>query len=315
MRVIFCGSGDFASPTFHALANSGHELVGVVTPPARRAGRGGALRATIIEEAARAADLDVHACANINSDEALTFLRSKHPDVICVVEFGQFLRAAARQVARYGAVNLHGSLLPALRGAAPVNWAILHGLTKTGVTTFSLVDKMDAGPVFLKRELDIEPDERAGELRLRLAALGAETMLQTLDAIQAGRHPQPQDDSQAGFAPIPKKSDGFLDFRIPAQHIVWKVRGLWPWPGARAVFGHIARKALPVTIARARAAEGPAQGSPGVLDDDLCVSTYQGRVEILEIQPAGKRIMSWQDFVNGYRVSPGDEFQLQEEAV
>lgn len=315
MRVIFCGSGDFASPTFHALASSGHELVGVVTPPARRAGRGGALRATIIEEAARAANLDVHACENINSDEALAFLRSKNPDVICVVEFGQFLRAAARQAARYGAVNLHGSLLPALRGAAPVNWAILHGLAKTGVTTFSLVDKMDAGPVFLKSELDIEPDERAGELRVRLAALGAETMLQTLEAIQAGRHPQPQDDSQASFAPILKKSDGFLDFRIPAQHIVWKVRGLWPWPGARAVFGHIARKALPVTIARARAAEGPAQCSPGVLDDDLCVSTYQGRVEILEIQPAGKRIMSWQDFVNGYRVSPGDEFQLQEEAV
>ncbi len=315
MRVIFCGSSDFALPTFQALVSSGHDVVGVVTPPARPAGRGGELRATLIEQAARQANLDVYPCENINADEALAFLRDRHPDVICVVEFGQFLRAPARHVARYGAINLHGSLLPALRGAAPVNWAILRGLTKTGVTTFSLVDKMDAGPVFLKSELTISPTERAGELRPRLAALGAQTMLDTLEAIQAGKHPLPQDDSQASFAPILKKSDGFLDFRIPAEHIVWKVRGLWPWPGARAVFGHTSKKALAVTIANARAAAGPAQSSPGMLDEDLCVSTYQGRVEILEIQPAGKRLMSWQDFVNGYRVSPGDEFQLQEDIV
>jgi len=315
MRVIFCGSGDFALPTFQALETSGHELVGVVTQPPRRAGRGGALRATIIEQAARAANLDIYPCKNINDDEALAYLRRKTPDVICVVEFGQFLRAPARQMARYGAVNLHGSLLPALRGAAPVNWAILQGLSKTGVTTFSLVDKMDAGPVFLRAELPIHPDERAGELRPRLAALGAETMLQTLEAIQAGLHPKPQDDSQAGFAPMLKKSDGFLDFRIPAEHIVWKVRGLWPWPGARAVFGHAKGKAIAVTITRARTAEGPARNAPGVLDEDLCVSTFQGRVEIVEIQPAGKRVMSWRDFTHGYRVAPGDAFELQEAVV
>ncbi|MBN1941961.1 MAG: methionyl-tRNA formyltransferase [Phycisphaerae bacterium] len=315
MRVIFCGSGDFALPTFRALAASGHEISGVVTQPPRRAGRGGTLRPTLIEQAAREANLSVHACANINNDESLAFLRSKTPDVICVVEFGQFLRAPARQAARYGAINLHGSLLPALRGAAPVNWAILQGFKTTGVTTFSLVDKMDAGPVFLRAELAIGPEERAGELRLRLAELGAETMLRTLEAIQAGRHPQPQDDSRAGFAPLLKKSDGFLDFRIPAEHVVWKVRGLWPWPGARAVFGHTERKAQAVTIAQARPGEGPACAAPGVLDEDLCVSTAQGRVEIVEIQPAGKRVMSWRDFIHGYRVAPGDAFRLQEAAV
>jgi methionyl-tRNA formyltransferase len=312
MRVIFCGSGDFALPTFKALIVSEHELVGAITPPARRAGRGGALRTTIIEDAARAANLDVFPCVNINGRESLVYLRNKQPDVLCVVEFGQFLRAAVRQIPRYGAINLHGSLLPALRGAAPVNWAILHGMKKTGVTTFSLVDKMDAGPVFLKSELDVEPDERAGELRPRLAALGAETMLQTIKAIQDGKHPKPQDDSQASFAPLLKKSDGFLDFRIPAEHVVWKVRGLWPWPGARAVFGHMGKKALAVTIPRARVAEGPAREAPGVLDEDLCVSTFQGRVEIVEIQPAGKRAMPWRDFTNGYRVAHGDLFELQE---
>ncbi|MBN1554045.1 MAG: methionyl-tRNA formyltransferase [Phycisphaerae bacterium] len=315
MRVIFCGSGDFALPTFEALVASTHDIVGVVTQPPRRAGRGKTLHPTLIEQAGRAAGLGVHPTDDINSEESRKYLHDKNPDIICVVEFGQFLRAAVRHVPRYGAINLHGSLLPALRGAAPVNWAILHGLATTGVTTFSLVDKMDAGPVFLQAELPIGPDERAGELRPRLAALGAETMLKTLEVIEAGHSPLPQDDSRASFAPLLKKSDGFLDFRIPAEHVVWKVRGLWPWPGARAVFGHEEHRAVAVTITRARAVAGSANDEPGALDEDLFVRTSEGRVEIMEIQPAGKRVMSWRDFTNGYRVAPGDAFRLPEAVV
>lgn len=315
MRVVFCGSGDFALPTFRALAASEHEIVGVITPPARRAGRGGDLRPTLIEREARQRGYCVHPTENINAEESLAQLRRLAPDILCVVEFGQFLRAPVRHLPPYGAVNLHGSLLPALRGAAPVNWALLRGFRTTGVTTFLIVDAMDAGPIFLQEELEIGPEERAGELRARLAERGAGTMLRTLEAIRNGLSPRPQDDSLASFAPLLRKSDGFLDFRIPAEHVVWKVRGLWPWPGARAVFGRAGGKALPVTICRARVADGPARTAPGVLDEDLCVSTTMGRVAIVELQPAAKREMSWRDFVNGYRVAPGDAFALQETVV
>jgi methionyl-tRNA formyltransferase len=313
MRVVFCGSGTFATPTLSALLASGHEVALAVTQPPRPAGRGGKLRATPVEEQARSAGLGVLACEDINAPASEEHLRKVEPDVICVVEYGQFIRSSARQTARLGAMNLHASILPNLRGAAPVNWAIIRGLRRTGVSTFQLVDQMDAGPVYRTAELQIGPDERAQELRKRLAELGAQLVLETLDLLAAGKlHGQPQDDSRATFAPRLLKSDGFLDFRVPAEHIVWKVRGTWPWPGARAVFGHAGGGAVPVTITKARVAEGPARSASGLVDEDLCVSTADGRLEIIEIQPAGRRVMSWRDFVNGHRVSAGDMFNLPE---
>jgi len=313
MRILFFGSGDFALPTLRALLRSEHEIAAVVTQPPRRAGRGGNLRATPVERFARAQDLEVFPSQDVNAETTLAYLRYKQADVICVVEFGQFLRESVRAMTPHGAINLHGSVLPRLRGAAPVHWAILRGMNTTGVTTFSLVDTMDAGPVYRTATLEIGPEERAGELRGRLATLGAATMLETLDALAGGKiRPRPQDDTQATFAPRLKKSDGFLDFRLPAEHVLWKIRGTWPWPGARAVFGRAGVQALPVTIARARRAEGPARCKAGRLDEDLCVSTSNGRLEIVEIQPAGKRVLAWRDFVNGYRIRPGDVLHLPE---
>ena len=313
MRVIFIGSGTFATKTFDALLLSGHDVLAAVTQPPRRAGRGAKLRTTPIESVAEDAGVEVYSCPNINADSSIAYLRNKKPDVLCVAEFGQFLGSAVRQLAPLGAFNLHSSLLPELRGAAPVNWALIHGMKKTGVTTFSMVGKMDAGAIYLSAELDIEPEERADELRERLGQIGADVVLQTLELLGSGSaRPRPQDDSKATFAPLLKKNDGFLNFAIPAEHIVWKVRGMWPWPGARAVFGHTEARAIPITIARARVGEGPAKSRVGALDEDLCVSTGLGRLQIVEIKPAGKRLMTWRDFVNGYRVSPGDLLNLPE---
>jgi len=312
MRVVFCGSGTFAVPTFEAIRLGGHDLCAAITQPPRPAGRGKKLTPTPIAQTAQSAGIETLPCDNVNAPDCVEFLENQRADVLCVVEFGQFLRAPVRDAARLDCVNLHGSLLPALRGAAPVNWAILRGLRRTGVSTFSLVDKMDAGAVYETAELDIGPEERAGELRMRLADLGAGAMLKTLEAIEAGRTPQPQPTEGITFAPILKKSDGYLDFTAPAEQIVRRVRGCWPWPGGRAVLQTAEGKVTPVTLAQARLGDGAARSDPGALDDDGCVGTGDGRLEIVEIQPAGKRPMPWRDFCNGHRVSCGDRFDSPE---
>jgi len=313
MRIVFCGSGAFALASFDAVLAGEHEVLAAVTQPARKAGRGGGLRATPIELAARAAGVEVCPYADINAPDSVEYLRDKHPDVICVVEYGQFLSQAVRQTARLDTINLHASVLPKLRGAGPVNWAIIRGLKRTGVSTFSLVDKMDAGPVYLTTETDIGPSERAAELRRRLADLGAELLGRTLDGIAGGKlKAHPQDHAVATFAPRLKKSDGWLDFTRPAEEIVRLVRGAWPWPGGQAVFHRRSGKIIPVTIAAARVVEGRADIEPGLIEPDMCVATGEGRMEILEIKPAGKRLMRWKDFCNGYRVVHGGRFASPE---
>lgn len=280
----------------------------VVTQPPRPAGRGGRLRPTPLHAAADALGLDVLATEDINASDVVDRLAGLQAEVLCVVAFGQFLRRAVRRTARFDAVNLHGSVLPKLRGAAPVNWAILRGFQQTGVTTFSLVDAMDAGPIYLTAEVPILPDERAGELHDRLSELGAAVVLETLDAIAMGS-PEltAQDDEEASFAPRLSKTDGLIDFDRPAMEVVRQIHGTWPWPGGRAVCRHDGKELL-CTFARAECFAGADPGRPGTLDDDLLVRCREGRLQICELKPAGKRLMSWADFCNGYRVRPGDRF-------
>jgi len=309
MRVVFCGSGSFATPSLQAIYETHHDVVGVVTQPPRRAGRGGKVRATDVAELARTLGLDVLETSNINDDDAAAVIAAAKPHVICVAEFGQMIAQHVRKLATIDTFNLHGSILPELRGAAPVNWAIIRGYEQTGVTTFSLVDRMDAGAMYLKDTLDIAPDDTAGELRLRLAEIGAQTVCKTLGLLEGGWiEGEQQDESLATFAPRLRKSDGIIDWRADARMICNLVRGTNPWPSGHAVFGRPGGRMLPVTIGSASVAPGPATESLGVLDADLVASTGFGRLAINEIKPAGKRLMSWQDFVNGYRVTRGDFF-------
>ena len=309
MRVVFCGSGNFAVPSFRAIVGGGHELVGVLTQPARPAGRGGKLRHTPVALVAEELSVDVTPCADINSDESLSLLRSLQPDVIAVVDFGQMIRAAARGCAAIDTINLHGSLLPALRGAAPINWAIMRGYATTGVTTFSLVGPVDAGAMIAQRQTDIDPGERADELKTRLADIGAELMCKTLDLLASGKaRLTEQDHSQATHAPLMKKSDGIIDWSADAETVTHLVHGAWPWPGGQAVLKRSDGKEYPLVIARVEAVDGPVTVPPGTLDDELCVATGKGRVRILELKPAGKRLMAFRDFANGYRLAAGDSF-------
>jgi len=309
MRVVFCGSGDFSVPSFRAVCGGGHELVGVLTQPPRPAGRGGKLRATPLTAAAEELSVDATPRENINSGDALAMLKALRPDAIAVVDFGQIIRAPARECAALDTINLHGSLLPALRGAAPVNWAIIRGHKITGVTTFSLVDEVDAGAIIAQTQTDIDPTETAEELKSRLAEMGAELMCKTLDLLAAGRAERTeQDHSQATLAPMMKKSDGVIDWSDDAESVNHLIHGTWPWPGGQAVLKRSDGKEYAVVIARAEVVGGPVTVVPGTVDDELCVATGRRRVRILELKPAGKRLMAFSDFANGYRVAPGDRF-------
>jgi len=310
MRVLFCGSGLFAVASLKGVLSAGHEVIGVITQPPRPAGRGGRLRPTPLATAARKVRLEAAQHEDINSSATLQWIRNRQPDVILVVDFGQIISNEVLRSAPLGALNLHASLLPELRGSAPVNWAIIRGYERTGVTTFSLTDRVDAGPVYLTDQTEIRPDETAVELRERLSEMGGSLVCKTLELLSSGPvEGSLQDESKATRAPRLKKSDGAIDFSSDAVSIRNLIHGTWDWPGGQAVFAPASgRRRIPVIIARASVGQGGGGGEPGALDDDLMVSTGRGRLRISEIKPAGRRLMEWQDFVNGYRPVKGDRF-------
>ncbi|MGC9455838.1 MAG: methionyl-tRNA formyltransferase [Phycisphaerae bacterium] len=310
MRLIFCGSGTFAVPTLRALAESQHELACVVTQPPRPAGRSRKCRPTPVAEAAGELQLDVCEFEDINSAEAVEHMRQAGAEAICVVDYGQFIARPVRELTPRGAFNLHASLLPKLRGAAPINWAIIRGHRQTGVTTFAIVREMDAGPIYLQRTTDIEPHETAEELRDRLAAMGAEVVLETVGLLTGGwAQPAEQDHSAATHAPRLKKTDGVIDFSADAESIRNLIHGTCPWPGGQAEFQGEHKGRLRVVLARAAVEEDTAGEQPGTVCDDLSVATGRGRLSVEAIKPAGGRLMQWRDFVNGYRVQRGDRFE------
>lgn len=309
MRIVFCGSGDFGIPALRALVGGEHEVSLVFTQPPRRAGRGGKLRPTPVSVAAEELHLPVTAAADINADDSAAAIAAPAPEALVVADFGQMIGPAVRDVAPHGAINVHGSLLPELRGAAPVNWAIIRGHEQTGVTVFRIVAAMDAGAVFCQKATPVDPDETADELRARLAELGAAAVMETLAMFAAGRcEGQEQDHSRATPAPRLKKSDGLIDFSAGAVAVRNRIHGTWPWPGGQAVYVCAAGKPVPVVIARAAVAAESGQHAPGEIQKDLTVGCGRGRLEIRQIKPAGRRLMDWRDFVNGYRVGPGARF-------
>ncbi len=307
MRVVYFGSGSFSVPSLLAVLESPHEVVGIYTQPARPAGRGGHARPTPVAEAGLAAGCPVVECPNINAPEVVAEILVLNADVICVVDFGQFIKQPVLDAVRLGAFNLHGSLLPLLRGAAPIQWAIIRGFQTTGVTSFRIVLAMDAGPIYLQQAVEIAPEVSAEQLKQSLAQVGARTVCRTLDSLADGSaRPVEQDHSLATLAPRLKKSDGHIDWSADAPAIHNLIRGTWPWPGGQAAVRRQFGKDVPVTIARARPLPGPACGQPGELDAEMAVATGAGRLGIEEIHPAGKRLMTWLDFINGYRLAPGD---------
>lgn len=316
MRIIVFGSGEFAIPTFDMIVHEGHEVPAVVTQPDRARGRGKEPRPTPLKAAAMEAGIPVLSPENVNAPEIVAQLRAMNADLGYVAAFGQKLGAELLGLFPAGMVNLHGSVLPAYRGASPIQRAVMNGDEFSGVTVFRIVEKMDAGPMLIQRRTAIGADETSDELHDRLARIGCDAVRETIKLLAENpKHAgDPQDESKVTLAPKLKKSDGRITFDLPVQQLSSRICGLWSWPGAFCRFvSQDGKRDEMVTIARAVPYEGkssPARSADqlGKVTDVMSVQAGDGEMMILEIKPAGSRLMSWQDYVNGRRVQPGDRF-------
>lgn len=312
MRLIFLGSGAFAEPALRWLAGSEHEIALVVTQPSKGSGRGRRTARTPVGAVASELGFEVLGVEDVNEPSFVDRVRSLDVDAGLVIAFGQMLGAEFRETTPGGYLNLHASLLPKYRGAAPINWAIARGERETGCTVFRIVQRMDAGPVLITRSTDIKPQETAGELHDRLATIGVDAIKATIalyadDSCPAG---SPQDDQQATRAPKLKKSDGAIDFDLGAAEVVNHIHAMTPWPGATTRFESTTGRWENVTITRARYAEAGSEPglNPGAVDERLFVAARGGAIEIIDIKPSSGRLMTWGEYVNGRHVVAGDCF-------
>lgn len=297
-RVVFMGSPDFALPTLAALAENFH-VVGVVTQPDRPAGRGRRLTPPPVKTAAQERDLPVIQPKKLSEPQVMAQLEEWAPDVIVVAAFGQILRAAVLELPEHGCVNVHASLLPRWRGAAPIQAAILHGDRQTGITIMKMDPGLDTGPILSQRALPIGPQETAGSLFERLARLGAELLVETLPAYLAGQiTPRPQEDALATLAPRLQKEEGELDFQQTAEALARRVRAFNPWPGA---YTYWEGQRLKIHQAHAAAESAAAPGETAVHAALPAIGTAQGLLVLEKLQPSGKQVMSGEEFLRGAR--------------
>ncbi|MEK7709516.1 MAG: methionyl-tRNA formyltransferase [candidate division NC10 bacterium] len=302
MKVLFYGTPEFALPTLEGLLDH-HQVVAVVTQPDRPAGRGQRVMASPVKRRAEAAGLPILQPARLRDPEWPDRLRVLGAEVAVVVAFGQILPKAVLDVPPRGSINVHASLLPRYRGAAPIAWALIRGETETGITTFRMDEGMDTGPILLQEATPIEPNETARELAARLSRLGAALLLKTLESLDA-LTPTPQRHELATLAPRLKKEDGILHWTEPARALVNRIRGCNPWPGATAESprGRI-------FIWRATALDEPFTAEPAEIvraaSGALAIATGAGLLLPREVQPENRRIMAWNAFLAGARMGPG----------
>ena len=334
LKIIFCGTPAFALPSLRELvAQPDFQIAGVVTQPDRPRGRGKEVASSPVKEAAVAAGIPVYQPQKIRAEESYEYFRNAAPDVVVIIAYGQIIPARLIEIPRLGWINLHGSLLPKYRGAAPIHWAIASGETRTGLTTMRIDAGLDTGPMLLKYETEIAPDETTPELYARLAEAGAPLIVETLRGLASGTiTPTPQDSSQATLAPPLKKEDGRIDWSLPAQKIYNRIRGFQPWPGAFtqfrgkqcAIWGTPAKPNLSVatgaTVRTGPAAAGPVpttasqvrQQVPGTISaSDANVHVTCGddtalRVEFVQLE--GRNKISAREFANGARLQQDERF-------
>ena len=307
MRVVFMGTPEFAVPSLKALLDAGYAVVGVFTQPDRPVGRGHKLAACPVKKLAVERGVPVYQFERLRNEEGLACLRALAPDIVVTAAFGPILSQALLDVPQMGTVNVHASLLPAYRGAAPINWCILNGETRTGVTTMLTDAGVDTGAMLLRRETDIGETETAAELSARLSQLGAELIIETLKGYIAGEiAPVKQDERLASRQPMLKKEMGLIDWTRSAKEIACQARGLDPWPSAYTDYAGGTLK-----IYRARPAVG--EGDPGTVlrssaKEGLFVACGEGALEVLEMQAPGGKRMSARAYLAGKKIEPGTRF-------
>jgi methionyl-tRNA formyltransferase len=310
MRILFCGTPHFAVPTFiQLLAQPDIEIAAVITQPDRPRGRGRQISASPVKEAAIAANVPVHQPEKIRSPEAQDLLQKLAPDCIVIIAYGQIIPASLLKITKLGWINLHASLLPKYRGAAPINWAIANGETETGLTTMRIDAGMDTGDILLQEEIDIAPEETAPELTESMAEAGAPLMIDTLRGLDAGKLiPRPQNSDEATYAPLLKKEDGRIDWNRPAQEIYNRMRGFAPWPGAYTSFRgqtcHLWAEPFPLGTLT-----GAAPGT--ILREEsqiLIACGHATLLRLISIKVEGRKQISSVEFANGARLTERERF-------
>jgi len=303
LKVVFMGTPAFAIPPLKALFDSDCDIIAVVTQPDRPVGRGRKISFNPVKELALENDLKIYQPLKVKDEGFIEEMRDLAADVFVVVAFGQILPKSLINIPPMGAINIHASLLPAYRGAAPINWAIVNGETITGVTTMLIDEGLDSGYMLLKSEIIIGDDD-ASTLYDKLSQEGANLLIKTIEGLRnKSVKGEKQDDSLATYAPMIKKEDGLIDWNAATDQIINKVRGMVPWPTA---YTYIAGKNLKIFRAKEGSKDGEAGTVIAVTKDHFEVSTGSGSVEIEEVQLEGKKRMNSADFLRGVHIKAGD---------
>ena len=305
MKIIFMGTPDFAAASLEALIDSRHEIQAVVTQPDKPKGRKGELTPSPVKVVAEEKGIKVYQPLKVRDEEFVETLRAYNPDVIVVVAFGQIIPLSILQMPKFGCVNIHGSLLPKYRGAAPIQWAVLDGEKETGITTILMDEGIDTGDILLKKTIKIDTDETSGSLFDKLMALGAETILETLDELEKGcLTPIKQGESPTAYAKMLTKAMGLIVFTKPAKELDCFVRGMDPWPSAYTL---LSGKTLKLWKVRAVEGSGKAGSVIDIGKESFTIACGEGAIEVLEVQLEGKKRMSAGDFLKGSTLNIGQE--------
>lgn len=311
MRIVFCGTPEFAVPTLRQLiAEPDFAIEAVVTQPDRPRGRGQRVASSPVKDVALDAGLHVYQPEKIKSDSAFEFFKRAAADAVVIIAYGQIIPQRLIEIPRLGWINLHGSLLPKYRGAAPVNWAIANGEGQTGITTMQIDAGLDTGPILLQQPIEIRADETASELAERMAEAGAPLVVESLRNLSRGEiTPRAQDHSQATLAPILKKENGRLNWNLTAQQIYNRIRGLQPWPGAYTNFRGQLCHAWGQPAASEKTTTGSAPGALTLAEGETRVACGEGTWLRLEhVQLEGRKRITAREFANGARLQPGERF-------
>lgn len=317
MRIVFMGSSEFAVPSLKALSAK-HRIVGVVTQPDRPRGRGREYAATPVKQLAKELNLPLHQPERIKDPTAVSWLKELSPEVIVVVAYGQILPAEVLSLPPMGCINLHGSLLPRYRGAAPIQWSIIRGEKETGISTMFMDEGLDTGDVLLQRRVPLPEDITGGEVYTWLSQEGARLLVETINRLEAGDLSRtPQDSSLATYAPPLRREDERIRWELTAREIHNLVRGLNPQPGAYTTIGGKPLKIWRTSLSYQEGADVSAIHRHGeivkvIKGEGLLVQTGKGRLLVTEVQPVGKKRMSADAFARGYRVGPGVLMGTQE---
>jgi methionyl-tRNA formyltransferase len=304
MKIVFMGSAGFAVPSLDALVDSKHEILEVITQPDKPAGRGKQITQCPMAKATLGHGLKLYQPKSVKKSDAIEHIKGLAPDIIVVVAYGKILPNEILDIPPLECVNVHSSLLPKYRGAAPINWAIVKGETETGVTTQRITEKLDAGDILMQASTPIDELETASALHDRLSLMGADLLLRTLSGIEEKTiDSKPQNNDESTYAPIIKKEDGLIDWSKPAIEIFNRMRGFTPWPGT---FTHLDGKTLRLHMAAVD--ETSHEEKPGTIleyNGDLCIACGEGKLYLIEVQIEGKRRMSAKDFLNGHSIELG----------